>query len=340
MIAIHNSFGFSERWIKYCDDNQISYKIVNAYDSDIVSQLKDCSGFMWHFYHKNYKDRLFAKQLLYSLQLSGIRVFPDYKTCWHFDDKVGQKYLLEAIEAPLVPTYVFYLKSDAQKWIEDTSFPKVFKLTGGAGAENVKLVKSKSEAKKIIEVAFRKGFRQYNAFSSFKDRLQKYKSGKSEFKEVLKGLVRFFVIPEYARMIAPERGYVYFQDFIPDNSFDIRVVVVEKKAFALKRLTREGDFRASGSGNIIYRKEEIDERCIEIAFSVNQRLKTQSIAFDFIFDKENKPLIVEISFGYSAAAYDLCEGFWTEDMIWHEGTNFDFCGWMVEDLINNDSEKK
>lgn len=24
---------------------------------------------------------------------------------------------------------------------------------------------------------------------------------------------------------------------------------------------------------------------------------------------------------------------WTPDMQWHEGSNFDFCGWMVENLI-------
>ena len=41
-IAIHKSGGFSERWINYCQKNNIDYKIVNAYDSDIIKQMADC----------------------------------------------------------------------------------------------------------------------------------------------------------------------------------------------------------------------------------------------------------------------------------------------------------
>ena len=340
MIAIHKSSGFAERWIAYCEKNNIAYKLVNAYDSDIVSQVKDCNAFMWHFYHKSYKDQLFAKQLLFSLQTAGIRVFPNFNTAWHFDDKVGQKYLLEAVGAPLVPSYAFYTKHEALQWINKTDFPKVFKLRGGAGAENVKLVHSKTEARKLVKKAFGQGFKQYNATSSIKERWRKYRLGKSGFKDVLKGIIRLIFPPDYARMISPEKGYVYFQNFIPNNNSDIRVVVVGDKAFALKRLTRKGDFRASGSGNTIYRKEEIDERCVKIAFEVNEKLKAQSIAYDFVFDKENNPLIVEISFGYSAPAYDHCEGYWTVDMQWHAGENFDFCGWMVEDLMHNINGEK
>jgi glutathione synthase/RimK-type ligase-like ATP-grasp enzyme len=136
-------------------------------------------------------------------------------------------------------------------------------------------------------------------------------------------------------MHSREKGYVYFQDFIPNNTFDIRICVVDNKAFALKRMCRENDFRASGGGRIIYDKNQIDERCVKIAFDVNDKLKTQSIAFDFVFDENNNPLIVEISYGYSANAYDICEGYWTKDMQWHEGKNFDFCGWMVESLIRH-----
>ena len=335
MIAIHHSSGFAERWIAYCKKNNIPYKLVNAYDSDIVSQLKDCDAFMWHHSHQNYKDVLFAKQLLYSLQMAGKKVFPDFNTVWHFDDKVGQKYLLEAVGAPLVPSYVFYTKQDALKWIGTTDFPKVFKLRGGAGSTNVKLVRTRKEAVHITKKAFKSGFKYHDPKVYFADALLKYKNKKISFFDLLKSLVRFFIPPVYARMGHNEKGYTYFQDFMPNNNFDIRIVVVGDKAFALKRMTRKGDFRASGSGSIIYRKEDIDESCVKIAFEVNKKLKAQSIAYDFVFDKENKPLIVEISFGYSAPAYDHCEGYWTEDMHWHAGENFDFCGWMVENLIQN-----
>lgn len=55
---------------------------------------------------------------------------------------------------------------------------------------------------------------------------------------------------------------------------------------------------------------------------------------DFVFDKNHTPLIVEMGYGFTAACYAQCEGFWTSDMKWHEGKDFDFCGWMIENLIN------
>ena len=100
-IAIHNKVGsFSDRWIQYCEDNDVPYKLVDAYDSNIIEHISDCDAFMWHHSHGDYRDVLFAKQLLNSLEVAGKVVFPDFASGWHFDDKVSQKYLFEAIGAP------------------------------------------------------------------------------------------------------------------------------------------------------------------------------------------------------------------------------------------------
>lgn len=336
IIAIHHRKGsFSDRWIAYCEENKIEFKLVNAYSSDIIQQVVGCDAFMWHFHQGDYRDMQFAKALILSLEAKGIRCFPDSRTCWHFDNKVAQKYLLEAIGAPLVPSYVFYTRREALHWVESTVFPKVFKLKGGAGASNVKLAHTKAEAVELINQCFGNGFRQYRWREQFKENLRKKREGKVSLRVVLRPIK--YALRHYPTQFdhyhGKEIGYAYFQDFIPNNTFDIRVCVVGDRAFALKRLTRKGDFRASGSGHIFYDKQQIDERCVKIAFDVNKKLKAQSVAFDFVFDKDNLPLIVEISYGYATKAYDNCVGYWTEDMIWHEGSHFNFCGWMVEDLI-------
>lgn len=326
---------FSERWIEYCQKNRIGYKLVSAYDSNVIEQLKDCDAFMWHFSNYDYRDALFAKQLLASLQVSGKPVFPDINTCWHFDDKVGEMYLLQAIGAPIVSSYVYYTKKDALYWARNTSFPKVFKLRGGSGSSNVKLVQTRRQAVGYIKKAFsRKGFSQVDWWELIKFRFLSWIHGRDSFVGFCKSLIWFVIRDDYDRIHPHEKGYVYFQDFIPNNSFDIRVCVVANRAFALKRMCREGDFRASGGGRIVYNKDQIDERCVSIAFDVNKRIKAQSIAFDFVFDENNNPLIVETSFGFAAHAYDKCEGYWDEMMVWHEGCGFDFCGWMVETIID------
>src|SRR5690554_5150580 len=134
-LAIHKSTsGFHPRWIEYCQINNIKHKIVNCYSNNIIEQLEDCDALFWHFSQSNAKDIVVAKQILFALEHTGFKVFPNFNTAWHFDDKVAQKYLLESIKAPMVKSYAFYDKKEALNWANQTDFPKVFKLRGGAGS--------------------------------------------------------------------------------------------------------------------------------------------------------------------------------------------------------------
>ena len=329
----HKEDSFSERWISHCIENDIPWKSVNCYDTDIIRQLDDCDALMWHINQNNPKEILFARQLIYSVLASGKKVFPDYKTAWHFDDKVGQKYLLEAIGAPIPQTWVFYDRKQATQWTEKTSFPKVFKLRGGAGSQNVRLVNTRREAKRLIHKAFGQGFPAYYAAGNLKDRLYMYKKGKTDLKDILKGVVRFISPPPYARIRGREKGYIYFQELVPDNTYDIRIVVVGDKAFAIKRLVRNNDFRASGSGMILYDKEQFDNETVKLAFELADKLNSQSAAFDFVYSEE-ETFVLEVSFGFIKEVYDPCTGFWDRELNWHQGS-FNPYGWMVENLIKS-----
>jgi glutathione synthase/RimK-type ligase-like ATP-grasp enzyme len=334
MIAINRAKGgFDERWISYCQLHSIPFKIVDSYSSEIVDQLKDCDHFMWQFYQSSPKDILFAKQLLFSLEYSGKKVFPNFWTMWHFDDKLGQKYLLENIDAPIAATWVFYDKQEALQWANKTNYPKVFKLRCGAGSQNVRLVYSRKIACKYIRKAFGRGFSAYYAIGNIKERWRLYRSGKSNLKDLLEGVVRFVLPPAFAKVKGHEKGYIYFQEFIAGNDHDIRVVVIGNKAFAIKRMVRRNDFRASGSGQILYDRNLFDENIIRLSFDLASRLKCQCVAFDYIH-QNMKPLLVEISYGFSPVPYELCPGFWDKDLVWHEG-KFNPCGWMVDDLIKS-----
>lgn len=318
-IAIHKRVGsFSDRWIDYCERKRIPYKIVNCYDSDIVSQLNDCAGLMWHWDQNDYKAVLFARQLTFALEKKQIKVFPDVNTALHFDDKVGQKYLLEAINAPLVNSHVFYSKRDALKWINTVKFPKVFKLRGGAGSVNVRLVNTKTEAKILAKKAFGSGFSPINKWTRLKDRIWDFKRDQSllAIRGVLSGFVRLIIPLELERFSHKEKGYIYFQDFIPKNDFDTRMVVVGERCFGIRRYCRKGDFRASGSGLLAYDKHFFDKEIIEQSFKIAKELKSQSLAFDFIWEDSNLK-IIEISYCYSmGSSYDDCHGYWDKNLEW------------------------
>lgn len=339
-IAIQNSsYGFHPRWINYCDDRNISYKLVNCYASDIVDQMKDCDALLWHHHHNSAKDVLFAKQLLFSLEQAGKEVFPDFNTGWHFDDKVGQKYLLEALGLPFVPSYLFYDKNAAMEWADKIAYPIVWKLRAGAGASNVMLIKNKKRCLSVIKKAFTIGFDSYDPKSALVEQFRKYKMKEVSFINVIKAFIKVFYHPFYTKVLGREIGYAYFQDFMPNNNSDVRIIVIDEKAFGLKRIVRKGDFRASGSGDFKTGKDMIDEECVKIAFTATKKIKSQSAVFDFIYDTNKRPLIVEISYGFTVQPYDSCPGYWDANINWHEG-RFNPEGWMVDSLVKKLRHKK
>jgi glutathione synthase/RimK-type ligase-like ATP-grasp enzyme len=331
-IGIHFSKGsFSPEWIQYCIEKNIDYKLVNCYANDILSQLGDCHALMWHHHHTNPRDILFAKQLLFALENSGKKVFPNFPSNWHFDDKVGQKYLLESIDAPLVQSYVFYSYKEVFYWIKESTFPKVFKLRNGSGSASVQLVKNQKKAITLAKKAFGRGFRAYNSRNLLKFRWNKFINAREVPGGLIKGILRLFIKTPFEKINGKERGYIYFQDFIPNNEYDIRITYVNGRCFGLRRKVRSGDFRASGSGLIEYDMSKIPEKAITTAFNVSQKLKLQTAAFDFVIHN-GEPLIVELSYGFGYDKDQFNHGYWDKNLKYYPGS-FNPYGWMVDLML-------
>jgi len=307
--------------------------VLDPYDNKLIEKVRTSAGILWHIHQSNFKDVRFAKQIIFALSLAGKKIFPDINTVWHFDDKIAQKYIFELNNINTVETSVFYDKQTALEWAKTAKYPLVFKLRSGASSSNVQLIENLYSAKKKIEKAFRSGFQVYDRIGNLKDRWNKFRQGKSNFINVFSGLYRLLVVPSFASDLGREKGYVYFQKFIPGNSYDIRVVVVADKAFAIKRFTRKGDFRASGSGIIDYRKENFSHDLVKYAFEIQEKFNFQCMAYDFIWYID-KWVLLEMSYGFSPDGYKDCEGYWDKDLNWFE-SNFNPYGWMIQSLLSN-----
>ncbi|WP_052252120.1 ATP-grasp domain-containing protein [Kaistella solincola] len=234
------------------------------------------------------------------------------------------------------------MKNEALDWARASTFPKIFKLTGGAGSSNVKLIKNQQQANEIIRKAFGKG---HSIFDQRKYILQegisKYRKNKSVislFKSFYRSLKP--VNKDWVNHI--EKDYVYFQEFMPGNDYDSRIIVVnQNKVFGYKRFNREKDFRASGSGNFEhYHPQNVDERVLKIALEIARKLKMNSVAYDFIYDKDDQPIIIEITFAYGTKGANKSPGYWDENLEWHDGILDKFPYWMVEQIIKKVNNRK
>ncbi|MBN1559795.1 hypothetical protein JW998_06065 [candidate division KSB1 bacterium] len=335
-LAIHDApGGFSDRWIRYCWQKGLAHKIVDCFAVDLFGQLRDVDGLLWHWTHDNSAGQLVARQIITSAEMAGIKVFPNRQTCWHYDDKIAQKYALEAIGAAIVPSHVFFDEEQACQWINTTDYPKVFKLRCGAGSRNVKLVTSQKQAIALCKTAFDCGFDAKNGyFDDFQTKLRKSKRPAELLSKIRRFPATLAAIRKQRAHSPKQIGYIYFQDFMPGNAFDTRVTVIGHRAFGCVRQNRPNDFRASGSGMINYSRDNVDVRCIEMAFTVSSRLKAQCLAYDFLFDENHRPRISEFSYCFPPKNKYMYPGYWDDSLTWHSAY---VCPeyFIIEDLIKD-----
>lgn len=321
VLGLHLRLGsFSVRWVEYCREKGTPFKELDPFRPDFMQQVEGLKVFAWHWAHDDARAAQMARQVTYALEAKGLAVFPNSATCWHYDDKVSQKYLLEAIGAPTPESWVFYDLKTALDCVDAAQFPRVFKLRGGAGSENVQLVKNRVAARALCRRAFGSGFPSSQLY--FHDAAAKIRRTRTAGSFIAKlrrapSSIRNSI--RTARALPRSRGYVYFQEFLPDNAYDTRVTVIGDRVFAFTRRNRPGDFRASGGGDLDYDLGKVDIECVRIAVAVARQLGTQSLAFDFLRDSQSRPVIVEISYCYQAEAVQRCPGYWDSSLNWRDG---------------------
>jgi len=297
--------------------NNINYIDLDSSDPDFWKKIRQATHFIYKWSH-GHSDHQIAHAVIpiiqYQLQL---KCFPNWETSWHYDDKIKQAYLLEENGFPICESYIFFNKKKAQQWLERTELPVVFKLKSGSGSMNVQLIFSKSHAKHMINKMFGKGIHQ--------DRNGLLKTMKTfNFNSVK--IFRYYGIKLRNLLIGKDttsfwqkqKNYVLFQKFMPKNDYDTRVQITGKRAFAYLRYNRPNDFRASGSNNWSLDHKTIDMEMVKIAFNVSQKLGFQSMAYDFIYDHDGKPGIVEMSYCFGDYP-EFSNGYWQENLEWIPG---------------------
>jgi glutathione synthase/RimK-type ligase-like ATP-grasp enzyme len=332
-VAIHSlgkPIGFAPRWIEYCEKNNVTFRLVNCLDSNIINEVKDCDILLWHFNHNQHIDLLVARHILTAISNMGVKVFPDYNSSWHFDDKIAQKYIFESLDLPHIRTHCFYSKQLALEWIETTKYPFVWKLKRGAGSRNVRLVENKHQAIRLCNKAFGDGFCPVpSSLGDFKSRTRKVSSF-SDLWSKLKRRPRLLIQNRKTALSFPvEKDYFLTQDFLPGNTYDTRITIIDGICWGFTRSVRKNDFRASGSGDISYDQNKIDPRCLEITRMASNKIGGKCLAFDFINHPVNGPQLVEMSYAFVPTAIASCPGHWDSSGKWKNESLY------PEDIILN-----
>lgn len=326
-IAVHHvesagSEMWSWRWIDELKKRNVEVLVVDLRRQDAIASLKGVDGVMWHWDHAAIDERIPAPSILRAIEHGlGIPVFPNWNSSWHFDQKVSQHYLLEAMDAPRVKSWVFWDYAEACEFLRTCEYPIVFKLSSGAGAANVMKLDSERHATRIARKMFTTGFKPYT-LNEFSYHIPKSRRDLSAIKSrVIRDFRRLLHLtsPGSAIYDLPEKGYVYLQEFVPGNDYDIRITCIGRRLFGAIRYNRPGDFRASGAGRAVWDPELIPKEALRMSCSIAHAAGFQSVAFDFLRAPDGKYLLTEISYCYPSYSVHNFPGHWDEDLNWHAG---------------------
>ncbi|NVJ64199.1 MAG: hypothetical protein HWD84_08235 [Flavobacteriaceae bacterium] len=321
-IVLHHRAGsFSERWIKYLQSKNIPFKKVDIRNENLENLLSEADIILCHLSQEDPYYWMVGNKLGFLAEVMGKKVYPDLWSNWFFDDKIIQKYLLDNISDVHVPTHISFNYKEALSKVNTCSYPFVFKLKGGAGSVNVKLIKSKFSARILVFRMFFLGIPKISKYHLLLNRLSKAKNLKNKIFELIVGTASLLKKPKLNRIFGREKGYFYMQEFIEGANHDIRIIVIgNQKLIALKRYTRKNDFKASGSGNFqALNYKSVDVKILNSSLQISKKLKAQSLALDFVYDRNNKFHLIEISHGFIPDAYDICTGYWDQNLKWHDG---------------------
>lgn len=327
VIGIHSDKigeeSYSDKWTEFLRARGADVRMLDLLATDALEQARQCDGVMWRWAH-NPQDKQSAQRILYTIEhYLDIPVYPDSRTAWHYDEKMFQFYLLQALQAPVPQTWLFWDKEQALEWARTAPYPVVFKLSTGAGSSNVLKVENEEEAISLIKRAFERGIFPYT-MNEFK-KASFFPRTKAQTRDILhrlKDAIHYVWHADYPRLHPawwkPEYGYAYFQEFLPRNEFDTRISVIGNRAFGYRRMNRPNDFRASGSGNFDVNPDSMDKKCVEIAFQMSKQGNFQSMAYDFLV-KNGEPVICEISYTFVDWMIFECPGHWDSNLNWISG---------------------
>ncbi len=318
--AIHDKVDSElEVYRKILKFNNIPYIDLDSSDLDFWEKLKPVTHFIYKWSH-SHNDHQIANAIIPVIQNHlGKKCFPDWKTSWHYDDKIKQYFELKAKNFPVAESYVFYHKKQALEFVNATSYPLVHKLKNGAGGLNVSLIKNRRQALRVVNKAFGKGF--------FENKVGPYTVAKT-LNFNIKKLFKYYGIkirnryftPDKENFWMPQKNYVFFQKYMPGNDYDTRVTTAGNRVHAFRRFNRKNDFRASGGHLWDIDPNGIDIRMLKLALNISKEFGYQAMAYDFLYDENNNPVIIEMSAIYGGAGYpDFMNGYWDENLNRIEG---------------------
>ena len=259
-VAVMKDFDPYPRWTKYIhflETNGFPYGLFDLHAQDWLEQARHYDVFIGLIDCELSLLMEMRKKFFILERYMGKICYPSWEHVTIYEDKTLESYISEITGIPFAKAHISHNEADALAMIETLSYPTISKFETSSGSMGVELVHSKGEAERIVRKSFSVSGRASHLL--------------------------------YHR----EKNYCYFQDFIPNDGYDIRCIVVDNMVFGYYRKVLEGDFRASGMN--LVEKRDLPEEAIRIAWRASKVLKSPLMVVDMMHGLDGQYYVIEYS---------------------------------------------
>ena len=272
-----NELGFEVKKYNY---DEISLNI-NSIKNEII----------YYVFSQKSHTREFIKSIIFQLSKNNI-VIPNYNMLLCHEDKAYQE--LYKTELGIKSLQAYYLNDINTIKKLNIKYPIIFKTIDGSNGDGVFLCKNESELlnkyneinklplKIKLDLFRRKYLRSEKKYDYYNDY-----NNKTDY--------------EQFKQHSENNKQILLQEFIPNLKYDYRVLVIYDKYFVMKRMTKDGDFRASGSKKFVI-EDKVDFGLLDFAKSIFTNFNSPFLSMDII-EGDDKYYLIEYQashFGVSA----------------------------------------
>lgn len=249
---------WSKTWTGLCDKNEIPYQCFDSWKENFMASILDYQPdiVLWRSGQQGYAKRKDMFQRFTLEKHARMRIYPDWNTHYLYENKIMQTYQFQIKGIPHPETHIFFIKQEAQKFLQGATFPLVIKANEGAGSRSTRFIENLVQGKKQLEECFGEGLVYH------KDKR--------------------------------ERDIFYAQEYVPAPGIFRIVMIGTDIGYSFYQSNRPGTIIASSQGFDSYPPTPTE--LLDISSEINKRMQWDWMMYDFIYKKATKQwLILELT---------------------------------------------
>ncbi|MCK4752009.1 MAG: hypothetical protein KAS75_01085 [Planctomycetes bacterium] len=248
---------FHHHYIAACRELDVSYKVLDISVSNWIDVINKCqcdAFLIWPSAMMTIYKQMYDERLRVMVRDMGKIIFPSYDELWMWESKRRMRDWLVAHQIPNPETWIFYDYDQAHSFIKTASLPIVFKTDHGDSAKGVKIIRTQTEANRILKQVFSIGYR-------------------------LEGSHRCDL----------QWGSAIFQQYIPD-AVEWRIIRVGNSYFGYMK-KQYGDY-ASGFGDAVYGDPPV--KLLNLMRDLTEANNFRSMSIDVLIGGDGQIYVTEL----------------------------------------------